>query len=57
MMTTLEQMQEARTALDTPLFAALPGDIAASFEFFPPKSQKMEEQLWDAVQQLKPLQS
>ncbi|WP_228242992.1 methylenetetrahydrofolate reductase [NAD(P)H] [Porphyrobacter sp. GA68] len=55
MMTTLDQMREARTALDTPLFAALPGDISASFEFFPPKSEKMDAQLWDAVQQLKPL--
>jgi methylenetetrahydrofolate reductase (NADPH) len=26
-----------------------------SFEFFPPKSEKMEAQLWDAVTQLKPL--
>ena len=54
-MTRLDQMHEARTALDTPLFAALPGDISASFEFFPPKTEKMEAQLWDAVQQLKPL--
>jgi methylenetetrahydrofolate reductase (NADPH) len=51
----LDQMHEARTALDTPLFSGLPGDVAVSFEFFPPKSEKMEEQLWDAVQQLKPL--
>ena len=54
-MTMLERMQEARTALDTPLFAALPGDISTSFEFFPPKTTKMEAQLWDAVQELKPL--
>ncbi len=48
-------LSEARTALDTPLFAGLPGDIAVSFEFFPPKSEKMESQLWDAVTQLAPL--
>jgi len=52
---TLEQLQEHRTATDTPLFSGLPGDVAVSFEFFPPKSEKMEAQLWDAVQQLKPL--
>ena len=40
---------------DTPLFAGLPGDISVSFEFFPPKSEKMEAQLWDAVTQLAPL--
>ena len=38
-----------------PLFAGLPGDISVSFEFFPPKSEKMEEQLWDAIETLAPL--
>jgi len=38
-----------------PLFAGLPGDIAVSFEFFPPKTEKMEEQLWEAITQLAPL--
>ena len=38
-----------------PLFAGLPGDIAVSFEFFPPKTEKMEEQLWDSITQLAPL--
>ena len=42
-------------APDTPMFADIPGDIAVSFEFFPPKSEKMEEQLWDAITQLAPL--
>ncbi|MEP7222847.1 MAG: methylenetetrahydrofolate reductase [NAD(P)H] [Novosphingobium sp.] len=42
-------------APQTPLFAGLPGDISVSFEFFPPKTEKMEEQLWDAVTQLAPL--
>lgn len=36
-------------------FAGLPGDIAVSFEFFPPKSEKMEEKLWDAVMELREL--
>jgi methylenetetrahydrofolate reductase (NADPH) len=48
-------LNEARTALDTPLFAGLPGDIRVSFEFFPPKTEKMEESLWQAVTQLAPL--
>ncbi|RVQ67774.1 methylenetetrahydrofolate reductase [Croceicoccus ponticola] len=38
-----------------PLFADLPGDVSVSFEFFPPKSEKMEAQLWDAVEKLAPL--
>ncbi|MBA4165523.1 MAG: methylenetetrahydrofolate reductase [NAD(P)H], partial [Erythrobacter sp.] len=42
-------------ALGQPLFAALPGDLNVSFEFFPPKSEKMEQQLWSAVEELKPL--
>ncbi|MEO0057895.1 MAG: methylenetetrahydrofolate reductase [Pseudomonadota bacterium] len=52
---TLDQLHEFRTATDAPLFSGLPGDVAVSFEFFPPKSEKMEAQLWDAVTQLKPL--
>ncbi|KPP91132.1 methylenetetrahydrofolate reductase [NAD(P)H] [Erythrobacter sp. HL-111] len=52
---TLDELHEHRTALDTPLFSGLPGDVDVSFEFFPPKTEKMEAQLWDAVQQLKVL--
>lgn len=52
---TLDQLHEARTAVDAPLFSGLPGDVDVSFEFFPPRTEKMEAQLWDAVQQLKPL--
>ena len=40
---------------DAPLFAELPGDIRTSFEFFPPKTEKMDAQLWDAITQLAPL--
>lgn len=46
---------EAGRPHDTPMFAGMPGDIAVSFEFFPPKSEKMEAQLWDAITQLAPL--
>ena len=49
------QLRELQTALGEPLFAGLPGDIAVSFEFFPPKSEKMNAQLWDAVTTLAPL--
>ncbi|MCR2832804.1 methylenetetrahydrofolate reductase [NAD(P)H] [Parerythrobacter lacustris] len=52
---TLDQMHEARTALDSPLFKGLPGDIDVSFEFFPPKTDKMGETLWQSVETLKPL--
>ncbi|WP_296206251.1 methylenetetrahydrofolate reductase, partial [uncultured Hyphomicrobium sp.] len=31
------------------------GEIDVSFEFFPPKSEKMEETLWAAVNRLAPL--
>jgi methylenetetrahydrofolate reductase (NADPH) len=31
------------------------GDIVVSFEFFPPKTEKMEEALWSAVRRLEPL--
>jgi methylenetetrahydrofolate reductase (NADPH) len=31
-------------------------EIAVSFEFFPPKSEKMEANLWGAVKRLEPLQ-
>ena len=34
----------------------LPGDVSVSFEFFPPKTEKMEEQLWQAITQLAPLE-
>lgn len=54
-MTALDPKREAQTAVDAPLFSGLPGDVRASFEFFPPKTEKMEAKLWDAVQELKPL--
>ena len=39
-----------------PLFAEARGDIQLSFEFFPPKTEKMAETLWESVQTLAPLQ-
>lgn len=38
-----------------PLFAEARGDIAVSFEFFPPKSERMEQVLWDSILTLEPL--
>jgi methylenetetrahydrofolate reductase (NADPH) len=38
-----------------PLFAEARGDIAVSFEFFPPKSEKMEQTLWESIKTLEPL--
>lgn len=37
------------------MFADLPGDFEVSFEFFPPKTEKMEETLWASVEALSPL--
>jgi methylenetetrahydrofolate reductase (NADPH) len=51
----LSQLEEARRALDAPLFADVAGDAAVSFEFFPPKTEKMEETLWSSIQTLAPL--
>lgn len=51
----LDSAAEARLAADRPLFAALPGDIGVSFEFFPPKTEKMEAQLWETFRTLEPL--
>jgi methylenetetrahydrofolate reductase (NADPH) len=39
-----------------PLFAQARGDIQVSFEFFPPKTEKMGETLWESIQTLAPLQ-
>ncbi len=40
---------------EPPPFAGLTGDFAVSFEFLPPKSEKMDEQLWEAITELAPL--
>ena len=38
-----------------PLFAEARGDIAVSFEFFPPKTEKMAATLWESILTLAPL--
>lgn len=49
------QLSELRRAHASPLFADVAGDIGISFEFFPPKTEKMEESLWSAVETLAPM--
>src|SRR5215471_5128948 len=39
-----------------PLFAEARGDIQVSFEFFPPKTEKMADTLWESIKTLEPLQ-
>jgi methylenetetrahydrofolate reductase (NADPH) len=39
-----------------PLFAEARGDIQVSFEFFPPKTEKMEQTLWESIKTLEPLE-
>ena len=46
---------EAALGNHAPLFAEARGDIAVSFEFFPPKTEKMEATLWEAIKTLEPL--
>jgi len=52
-------MSPLATALSQPgrpLFEDAAGDIEVSFEFFPPKTEKMEQVLWESVKTLEPLQ-
>lgn len=55
MKASLGVMEEARRALDAPLFADVAGDAAVSFEFFPPKTEKMDATLWESIETLRPL--
>nr|WP_255448381.1 methylenetetrahydrofolate reductase [Telmatospirillum sp. J64-1] len=42
--------------MDEPAIAApVPSGIKVSFEFFPPKTEKMQQSLWDCVKRLEPL--
>ena len=52
---SVNQLAEAQAALATPLYADVGGDLAVSFEFFPPKNEAMDAQLWNAVRTLEPL--
>lgn len=48
-------IESSRVPLRAPLFADLAGDAEVSFEFFPPKTPKMEETLWETMKTLEPL--
>ena len=58
----LEEARRAHASEDSalarraPLFADLAGDAEVSFEFFPPKTEKMEEALWETVKTLEPFE-
>ena len=41
--------------LPLPFIISRPDDLNYSFEFFPPKTEKMKKNLWETVQKLKPL--
>lgn len=49
------QNTEHGRAFARPLFADLAGDIEVSFEFFPPKTEKMNQTLWQSIETLAPL--
>jgi len=40
---------------ELPFPAGAPGDLKVSFEFFPPKTDKMAETLWQSIKRLEPL--
>jgi methylenetetrahydrofolate reductase (NADPH) len=52
---SITQLNEAQCAMASPLYADVGGDLEVSFEFFPPKNEAMDAQLWDAVRMLEPL--
>jgi len=51
----MSPLATALSRVGKPLFAEAAGDIEVSFEFFPPKTEKMEEALWAAIRRLEPL--
>ncbi len=43
------------TASALPILTPLSRPVSVSFEFFPPKTEKMQQQLWECVRRLEPL--
>lgn len=52
-MTLLDEKKAVLSGI--PVAAPLPRDVSVSFEFFPPKTEKMEETLWASLKRLEPL--
>ena len=48
-MKSVQQLHERRSRL------VGDGEITVSFEFFPPKTERMEEALWTAIRRLEPM--
>lgn len=46
-----DQLQLCGLAVSSPL----PQDVEVSFEFFPPKTEQMEDKLWECIARLQPL--
>ena len=46
----------ASLSTELPFPAGAPKDLKVSFEFFPPKTEKMAENLWSSITRLAPLQ-
>lgn len=51
----MSPLATALSRVGKPLFEDAQGDIQVSFEFFPPKTEKMEATLWESIQTLEPL--
>ena len=51
----MSPLASALSRVGRPLFEDAAGDIEVSFEFFPPKTEKMEQVLWESIKTLEPL--
>ena len=51
----MSPLATALSRVGKPLFEDARGDIQVSFEFFPPKTEKMEATLWESIKTLEPL--
>jgi methylenetetrahydrofolate reductase (NADPH) len=49
-------MTASSTKTVLPVARPLPRDVTVSFEFFPPKTEKMEKNLWDCIERLATLE-